>query len=56
MSIGINNVPLFLSEELVELIESGLPQEDIEVELFILSILNDFLNPSLFIMGNFENL
>ncbi len=51
--ISIDNMPLFFSEEDVKLIDSGLPQEDIEVELFLLSNLNNILYPSLFIMGNF---
>ena len=34
MAIAIDNMPRFFSEEAVELIESGLPQEDIKVELF----------------------
>ena len=50
----INNMLLFFSEETVELIEPGLPQEDLEVELFLLGNLNNILNPSLFIMGDFR--
>jgi hypothetical protein len=51
--IDIVNMLLFFSEEAVELIDSSLPQEDIEVELFLLSNLNNILNPSLFIIGDF---
>ena len=34
LAIAIDNMPLLFSEEAVKLIESGLPQEDVEVELF----------------------
>jgi hypothetical protein len=53
---AIDDMSLFFSEKAVELIDSGLPQEDIEVELLLLSNLNNFLNPSLFIVGDFESL
>jgi hypothetical protein len=34
LAISVDNMPVIIIEIIVEFIESGLPQEDIEVELF----------------------
>ena len=49
---AVANMPVII-EVTVELIEPGLPQEDIEVELFLLGNLNNILNRSLIIIVDF---